>query len=70
MRMFSRAPKRNDILSGAFVEDLRAAGFEVIYVPTERNPWHVRIIANSSDFDESGRELLEIAIDRIAKKRK
>jgi len=70
MRMFGRLPKRGDTLSGAFVEDLRAAGFEVIYAPTERNPGHVRIIANSSDFDEAGRELLEAAIDRIARKRK
>jgi hypothetical protein len=26
--------RRGDTLSGAFVEDIRAAGFEVVYAPT------------------------------------
>lgn len=70
MRLFCRLAKPADNLSGAFVEDLRAADFEVVYVPTERNPGHVIIIANSSDFDEAGRKLLEAAIVQIARQRK
>jgi hypothetical protein len=34
LKMFGRAPKWGDTLSGSFVEDVRAAGFDVIYAPT------------------------------------
>ncbi len=47
--MFDRPSKRGDIVSGGFVEDVRAAGFDVVYAPTKRNPAHVRIIAGESD---------------------
>jgi hypothetical protein len=68
--MFGRDPVKHDALSGAFVEDIRDAGFDVVYAPTEANPRHVRIIAASQTFDESGRQLLALAFDRIARVRK
>jgi hypothetical protein len=70
MNMFGRAPKRGDTLSGAFVEDVRAAGFDVVYAPTAGNPLHVRIVAGQRGFDETGREWLSAAVDRIARVRK
>jgi hypothetical protein len=57
--------RRGDTLSGAFVEDIRATGFEVVYAPTPRNPNHVRVVPKENTFDESGREWLSLAIDRI-----
>ncbi|MCB9563565.1 MAG: hypothetical protein H6708_24470 [Kofleriaceae bacterium] len=68
--MFGRAPTRGDTLSAAFVADVRAAGFDVVYAPTEANPLHVRIIAGKRGFDLTGREWLSAAIDRIARARK
>ncbi|MCU7929104.1 MAG: LysM peptidoglycan-binding domain-containing protein, partial [Candidatus Thiodiazotropha sp. (ex Dulcina madagascariensis)] len=68
--MFGRASKRGDTLSAGFVEDVRAAGFDVIFSPTAKNPRHVRIVPNASNFDEAGRELLSEALDRIARQRK
>ena len=68
-QMFGREPKRNDMLSGAFVKDVRAAGFEVLHAPTTRNPMHVRIVAGSRTFDEQGRTWLSLAFDQIAKVR-
>jgi len=63
--------QRNETLSAAFVEDIRAAGFEVVFVPTPQNPRHVRIVPKTGDFSvESDRELLSIAFDQIAKSRK
>jgi hypothetical protein len=62
--------RRGDTLSGAFVEDIRAAGFEVVYAPTPRNLNHVRIISKEHQFDEMGREWLSLAIDRIARIKK
>ena len=69
-KMFGRAPKRGDTLSGSFVEDVRAAGFDVIYAPTANNPNHVRIVPNINTFDETGRGLLSQAFDVIARQRK
>lgn len=66
-KMFRRAPNRGDTLSGGFVEDILAAGFDVIYTPTTKNPNHVRIVPNTSTFDEAGRDLLSEALDRIAR---
>jgi hypothetical protein len=57
--------RRGDTLSGAFIEDIRAAGFEVVYAPTPRNPTHVRVVPKENTFDERGREWLSLAIDRI-----
>ena len=68
--MFGRAPKRGDNLSGAFVGDVRVAGFDVVYAPTTANPLHVRIVAGQRSFDEIGRDWLSVAIDRIARVRK
>ncbi|OQW90343.1 MAG: hypothetical protein BWK78_07240 [Thiotrichaceae bacterium IS1] len=59
--------RRGDILSGAFIEDIRAASFEVVYAPTPRNPNHVRVVSKENTFDERGREWLSLAIDRIDK---
>src|SRR5262249_31778197 len=44
-KMFGRMPRRGDTFSGAFVEDIRAAGFDVLFAPTPHNPLHVRIVA-------------------------
>jgi hypothetical protein len=65
--------RRGDTLSGAFVEDIRAAGFDVLYAPTKKNPYHVRIIPKIRSFDQSGRDWLSLAFDiiqRIKKARK
>ena len=62
--------KRGDTLSGGYVEDIRVAGFDVVYAPTPRNPNHVRIISKQHQFDEIGREWLSLAIDRIARIKK
>jgi hypothetical protein len=68
--MFGRVPGKHDILSGAFVEDIRAAGFDVIYAPTPKNPFHVRIIPKVNTFNETGRSYLSIAFDKILKYKK
>lgn len=60
---------RGDTLSGSFVEDIRAAGFDVIYAPTERNKFHARIVGGTRKFDEAGREYLSMAFDRIARQK-
>ena len=65
-----RMNRRGDTLSGAYVEDIRAAGFDVVYAPTPRNLNHVRIISKENQFDEVGREWLSLAIDRIARIKK
>lgn len=65
-----RPLKRGDTLSGAFVSDIRAAGFDVVYAPTAANPFHARIIPGASTFDEAGREMLSLAFDRIARQKK
>jgi hypothetical protein len=69
-KMFGRVPGKHDILSGAFVEDIRAAGFDVIYAPTPKNPFHVRIIPKVNTFNETGRSYLSIAFDKILKYKK
>jgi hypothetical protein len=69
-QMFGRSPVRGDVLSGGFVEDIRAAGFEVIYAPTKANPLHVRIVPKSQQFDDAGREALAISLDVLDRKRK
>ena len=67
--MFGRLPRRGDTLSGAFVEDVRAAGFDVLFAPTAHNPFHVRIVAKTQTFDATGREVLALAFDRIVRQR-
>lgn len=69
-QMFGRPAGANgaDRLSGAFVEDVRAAGFDVVYAPTERNPRHVRIVAGERGFGTvDDRSWLEQAFDLIGK---
>jgi RHS repeat-associated protein len=66
-RMFGRAAKRGDTMSGAFVEDITAAGFDVVRAPTPANPNHVRIIAGENGFEGEGLELLSQAFDRLAR---
>jgi hypothetical protein len=68
-KMFGRLPRRGDTLSGAFVEDIRAAGFDVLFAPTPHNPLHVRIVAKTHTFDATGREALALAFDRIVRQR-
>ena len=68
-KMFGRLPRRGDTLSGAFVEDIRAAGFDVLFAPTPHNPFHVRIVAKTHTFDAAGREVLALAFDRIVRQR-
>jgi hypothetical protein len=68
-KMFGRLPRRGDTLSGAFVEDIHAAGFDVLFAPTPRNPFHVRIVAKTHTFDAAGREALALAFDRIVRQR-
>ena len=63
--------RRGDTLSAAFVEDIRAAGFDVIYAPTRANHLHARIIPASNSFEsEEARELLSLAFDRISRVKK
>jgi YD repeat-containing protein len=66
---FNREMKRGDTLSGAFVEDIRAAGFDVLYAPTARNPFHARIVPGVNNFDQEGRDYLTLAFDRIARQK-
>lgn len=68
--MFGRPPVRGDALSGAFVEDIRAAGFDVIYAPTDANPFHVRIVPRSAGFDGPGIDWLSTAFDNLGKAKK
>ena len=58
---------RGDTLSGAFVEDIRAAGFDVVYAPTANNYLHARIVPAANSFDDAGREYLSVAFDRIGR---
>ena len=69
-QMFGRAAKRGDTMSGAFVGDIRAAGFDVVRAPTLRNPNHVRIISGTRTFDDEGIEWLSTAVDRLSRVRK
>jgi hypothetical protein len=64
-----RAMVRGDTLSGAFTEDIRAAGFDVLYAPTEKNIFHARIVGVDRTFDELGRDYLSLAFDRIARQK-
>jgi hypothetical protein len=65
-----RGLRRGDVLSGAFVGDIRAAGFDVIAAPT-RNPRHARIVARKGSFsEEHSRELLALAFDQLEKVKK
>ncbi len=66
-QMFGRPVKPGDILSGGFVSDIQAAGFEVVFAPTARNPLHVRIVAGAATFDETGIQWLNLATDRLGK---
>lgn len=68
-KMFHRDVRPGEILSGAFVEDIRAAGFDVKYAPTQQNPSHARIVSRENTFDATGAQWLRIATDRIAKER-
>jgi hypothetical protein len=65
--MFGRAPTRHDVLSGAFVEDIRAAGFDVLYAPTETNPLHVRIVPKTACFDVPGKNWLSNSFDNLGR---
>jgi len=67
LKMFERLPRRGDTLSGAFVEDIRAAGFDVLFAPTPHNPFHVRIVAKTHTFDAAGREALALDFDRMVR---
>ncbi|HEX5221178.1 MAG TPA: RHS repeat-associated core domain-containing protein [Verrucomicrobiae bacterium] len=69
-QMFGRSVVRGDTLSGAFVGDIRAAGFDVMWAPTANNSMHVRIIAGENTFDVTGREWLSMAFDRLARAKK
>lgn len=64
-----RAMVRGDTLSGAFTEDIRAAGFDVLYAPTDKNPFHARIVGVDRTFDEAGRDYLSLAFDRLARQK-
>ncbi len=66
-KMFGRQPVRFDALSGAFVEDVRAAGFDIIYAPTTANPFHVRIVPDTAGFDAAGVDWLSTAFDNLGK---
>lgn len=68
-KMFGRLPRRGDTLSGAFVEDIRAAGFDVLFAPTPGNPFHVRIVPGTRIFDAAGRAALALAFDSIVRQR-
>ncbi|MCP4459470.1 MAG: hypothetical protein GY816_15835 [Cytophagales bacterium] len=68
--ILQRAPKRNDILSGTFAGDIRAAGFDVVRAPTKLNPKHVRIVESMHTFEETGRNWLSIAFDKLFKVKK
>ena len=65
--MFGRPLQAGDYLSGAFVEDVRAAGFDAVYAPTTTNPLHSRIVAGASDFDAEGRGWLSNAFDVLGR---
>jgi len=60
-----RPATRGDRISGTTAGDVRAAGFDVIYAPTDRNPRHVRIVAGERAFDEAGRDWLSVAFDLL-----
>jgi hypothetical protein len=64
-KMFGRAAKKGDILSGGAVNDIRAAGFDVIYAPTKDNVLHVRIVPRANQFDDVGREWLSLGFDDL-----
>ena len=66
-QMFGRDLKPGDIMSGGFVEDIRAAGFDVVFAPTAKNPLHVRIISNTNTFDDAGTQWLNLATDQLNK---
>ncbi len=68
--MFGRSPKRGDLLSGGAIDDIRAAGFDVICAPTTKNPLHVRIVPKANQFDDVGRDWLSEAFDIIGRQRK
>jgi hypothetical protein len=70
LQMFGRAPKQGDMLSGGAVNDIRAAGFDVIYAPTEANKLHVRIVPRVNQFDETGREWISLGFDNLTRKKK
>jgi hypothetical protein len=67
---FGRPAAKQDIVLGAQVKDIRAAGYDVVYAPTTMNPMHVRIIARGSQFTEEGSVELFQGFERLAKKRK
>ena len=70
-KMFGgRDVTREDVISGAFVEDIRAAGYDVVYAPTDPNPDHVRIIAGERTFNDEDLEWLALAFDKLKKNRK
>lgn len=69
-QMFGRAPKQGDLLSGGAVNDIRAAGFDVIYAPTDANKLHVRIVPKVNQFDETGREWISLGFDNLTRKKK
>ena len=59
--------RRGDTLAGAFVEDIRAAGFDVLHAPTA-NVRHARIVEVTGSFDDpESRYLLSLAFDRLGR---
>lgn len=63
----NRKPTRNDLMSKTNAEDIRAAGFEVVYAPTRSNEMHTRIISGNNTFDDEGREWLSAAFGETIK---
>jgi hypothetical protein len=66
----NRGTRSGDILSGAFVGDVRSAGFDVRYAPTLSNPRHARIVETGTggmftNLDD--RQLLSLAFDKYVK---
>jgi hypothetical protein len=63
-----RPAGKQDVLIGASVKDIRAAGFDVVYAPTRENPLHVRIVEGTGKFSNpADRDLLTLAFDRLGK---
>jgi hypothetical protein len=65
--IFGREGKKGDILLQSTVGDIRAAGFDVINAPTNNNPFHVRIVSATRDFDAEETEWLNAAFQRMGK---
>ena len=70
LQAFGRQAQKGDIVIGASVKDIRAAGFDVVYAPTPNNPLHVRIVEKTGTFSPTtGSEDLFIVFERLAKQK-